>query len=91
MARHSFWFVFTLDPVLDTAGYTNFTDPTTSKAIMQLLRDNLTLWTSDMQNPGSSLGVSGGSVGRIRSFGDATSYKGGYNPTQAYLIGVVRV
>ena len=57
---------------------------------MQLLRDNLTLWTSDMQNPGSSLGVSGGSVGRLRSFRDATSYKGGiisYNPTKAYLIG----
>lgn len=39
--------------VMDSLDEDSYKD---SAAIMQLLRDNLTLWTSDMQNPGSAGG-----------------------------------
>jgi hypothetical protein len=43
-----------------------------AEAIMQLLRDNLTLWTSDMQNPGSHLANSAVDLER-RQEGDERS------------------
>ena len=88
-----------LDPVLDTAPSILLYLPIfmNSKAIMQLLRDNLTLWTSDMQNPGSSLGWSLEEVldrWRLVCWKDpkkweATSCEGWvitHNTTEAYFI-----
>lgn len=45
---------------LDTLGEESYKDST---LIMQLLRDNLTLWTSDMQVGGQGSGGGGGCVG----------------------------
>ena len=41
---------------LDTLGEESYKDST---LIMQLLRDNLTLWTSDMQEDGAARGEGG--------------------------------
>jgi len=44
---------------LDTLGEESYKDST---LIMQLLRDNLTLWTSDMQGPDAEGGGAGGEM-----------------------------
>uniref|UniRef100_A0A2N9ENW7 14-3-3 domain-containing protein n=1 Tax=Fagus sylvatica TaxID=28930 RepID=A0A2N9ENW7_FAGSY len=68
---------------LDTLGEESYKDST---LIMQLLRDNLTLWTSDMQSEHGCARANGGSIGLIYALYSSDSCIFSIDPSLHFLL-----